>query len=55
MHSVRRPGIDLEGAVADEIDRLVRCSVDGHDLIIVAVRDQDRHVEGVEVFGEVGL
>lgn len=55
MDTVGRTGIHAQGAVSHALHRLRSGIVDRHDLIIVAMRDQDRHVESLQVFGEIGF
>jgi hypothetical protein len=47
--------IYLQGRVGNQLDRPAGGGVNGDDLIVVAVDDQGRHVDPLEVFGEVGL
>jgi|ERR1035438_2624651 hypothetical protein len=47
--------IDLESCVIDEFRRGESSGADRHDLVVVAVYDEGRHVEFLEVLGEVGL
>src|SRR6185312_838747 len=53
--AVRSARVDLELAVLDQVDRLPRGRLDGHDLVVVAVEDQKRDVDLPEVIGEIGL
>src|ERR1022692_1786561 len=53
--AVRGPGVDLQGRVLDDLRRQEGRGTDGHDLVVVAVDDQGRDVDLLEVFGEVGL
>ena len=54
-HAVRRARIDLQRGALDELGREQRRGADRHDLVVVAVQDQRRHVELLEVLGEVRL
>ncbi len=47
--------IDLQGGVLDDLRRQQGGVADRHDLIIVAVDNQGRNVEHLEVFGQVRL
>src|SRR5688572_7557947 len=53
--AVRSAGVDLQLAVLDELDALDRGIRDRNDLVVVAMREEDRHVERLQVVGEVGL
>src|SRR5918999_5782186 len=53
--AVRGARIDLQGGALHELGRAVGRGADGHDLVVVAVDDQRRHVEPLEVLGEVRL
>jgi hypothetical protein len=55
VDAVRSARVDLQGSVFDERDRLLGGILDGHDLVVVTLRDENRHVERLEVFGEVGF
>ncbi len=54
-HAVRRALVDLQRRALDDLGREQRRGADRHDLIVVAVQDQRRHVELLQVLGEVGL
>ena len=54
-HAVREARVDLERAVLEQLDRQLGGVGDRHDLVVVAVHDQRRHVDRLEVLGEVGL
>src|ERR1022692_4533730 len=45
----------LQGRVLDEFRGGQSRGADRHDLVVVAVKDQRRHVELLEVFGEIRL
>ena len=53
--AVRRACVDLERGVLDHLRRAVPADRDRHDLVVVAVDDQRRDVELLQVLGEVGL
>src|SRR5664279_389571 len=53
--AVRGTGINLQRGVLDEFGRGVSRGADRHDLVVVAVDDQGRHVELLEVLREVRL
>jgi hypothetical protein len=54
-HAVRESVVGLQRAVLHEL-RGQRPGVGvGHDLVVIAVHDQDRHADLLEVLGEVGL
>jgi hypothetical protein len=46
---VRRAGIDDQLGILDESARRQRTGSHGHDLIVVAVEDQRRYVELLEI------
>src|SRR5260221_14004472 len=52
-HAVRKPPIDFQGAVLDELRRQQRRVGDWHDLIIVTVHDQHRHADRFEILREI--
>src|SRR5512135_565795 len=52
---MRGAGIDLQGRALDQLRRQEGRGADGHDLVVVAMRDQGRDVEPLEVLGEVCL
>src|SRR5215475_5473976 len=39
----------------DELGRLPRRVLDGNDLVVLAVHDQGRNIDLLEVLGEIGL
>lgn len=49
--AVRTAGINFQRGIRHKLRR----STDGHDLIIIAVNHQRRHIEFFQVFGEVGF
>ena len=53
-HAVRGTGVDLELGAFDPRGGRLPADLEGHDLVVVAVDDQRRHVERVEVGAEVG-
>ena len=55
VDTVRRTGVDAKSAVFDQVDCLGRGIVDGHDLIVVPMSDQDWYLKVLEIFGEVGF
>ena len=52
---MRRARIDLQGGPLDDLRREQSRGADRHDLIVVAVQDQRRHVELLEILGEIRL
>src|SRR5438067_892775 len=54
-HPVGIPFINLERPVFDQLDRQLGRVGDGDDLIVIAVKDQYRHSNFLQVFGEVGF
>src|SRR4029450_10329549 len=54
-HAMGQPGIDLEPGALDQLGREQRGVGDRNDLVVVAVHDQRRDVDALEVIGEVGL
>src|SRR5262249_50853000 len=54
-HAVRELLVDLQRALLEKLCGKRRRISDGDDLIVVAVHDQRRHVDDLQVFGEVGL
>src|SRR6188474_2955111 len=55
VDAVRGTRVYLQRAVLDELGRLQRRRTDRDDLVVIAVRDEDRHVQRLEILGEVGL
>ena len=49
------PGIHLQRGALDDLGREQGRGADRHDLIVVAVEDERRHVELLEIFGEIRL
>ena len=47
--------VDLQGAVPEQLRRERRGICDRDDLVVVAVHDKCRHVDDLQVLGEVGL
>src|SRR5580693_6747517 len=54
-HAVRVAVVGLQGPVLDQLGRQGAGVGVGHDLVVVAVHDQDGHGDLLEVVGEVGL
>lgn len=54
-HPVRQAVIGLEYAVLQKLGGLERRVGHRHDLVIRAVHDQDRHVDPLQVFREIGF
>src|SRR5690606_14527507 len=54
-HAVRELLVDLERAVLEQLHRLERRVRDRHDLVVIAVQDERRHLDGLQVIGEVRL
>ena len=52
---VRGTRVDLELRAGDDLRRLQGSCLDGYDLVVVAMEDQRRYVDLLEVFGEIGL
>jgi len=53
--AMRRALIDLQLRVLDDLGREHGRGADGHDLVVVAVHDQRRHVDLLQIIAEVGL
>src|SRR5579883_2982488 len=53
--SMRRAGIDLQSGALDDLGRHHAGGPDRHDLIVVAVDDERRHVDFLQIFGEIDL
>src|SRR5271170_7693550 len=54
-HAVREAVVGLQRPVLDELGGQRPGVGVGHDLVVIAVHDQDRHRDRLEVLGEVGL
>src|SRR5437879_4828147 len=54
-HAVREALVSLERALPQKLGRQGPGVRIGHDLVVVAVADQHRHVDLLQVLGEVGL
>src|ERR1019366_2995568 len=54
-HAVWGAGIDLERGAFDDLRGEECGSADGHDLIVVAVKDEGGDIELLQVFGAIGL
>src|ERR1700720_2136571 len=54
-HTVWRALVDLQLRVLDQLDGQQGGVTDRHDLVVVAVQDERRHVHLLEVLGEIRL
>src|SRR5438445_3069444 len=54
-HAVRQARIDFQRGALDDLGRELGRGADRHDLVVVAVQDQRRHVELLEILGEIRL
>src|SRR5690606_37478406 len=54
-HAVRELLVDLERAVLEQLHRLERRVRDRHDLVVITVQGERRHLDGLQVIGEVRL
>jgi hypothetical protein len=52
-HAVWRARNDFQRGALDQLRRKKRRVADGHDLIVVSMENECRHVELLEIFGEV--
>src|SRR5688500_4347071 len=52
--AVRRARILDQLRAGDQLDRGAGGRIDRNDLVVIAVDDQRRHVEALEILGEVG-
>src|SRR5260370_16561576 len=52
---MRSPVVNLEGGALDDFGRKRRRGDNRDDLIVIAVKDQGRHVELLEILGKIGL
>src|ERR1700730_1666824 len=52
---MRQSGVNFERSALHNLGRHHRGNADWYDLIIIAMHNQRRHVELLEVFGKVGL
>src|SRR5712692_8914195 len=50
---MRSPLIEFQGGALDDLRREECRSTDRHDLIVRAVQNEGRHVEFLEIFGQV--
>src|SRR3984957_11773250 len=50
---MRSPGINFDNGALDDFGRQKRRGANRHDLVIITVQDQRRHIELLEVFGGV--
>src|SRR5215813_1017233 len=55
IHLVRRALVDLELFVLDDFGRQHGRRADRHDLVIVTMKDQRRHIEFLEIFSQICL
>ena len=54
-HAVREAGVDLERRSLQEFGGEACGVLNGDDLVVVAVHQECRDVDGLEVIGEVGF
>ena len=54
-HAVRCALVDLEGRILDQLGGQHGRGADRHDLVIVAMQDQGRDVELLQVLGQIRL
>lgn len=54
-HAVRVPLVDPDLGVREEFVLLDGCVLEGNDLVVVALEDEDRDRDGLEIFGLVGV
>ena len=54
-HAVREAGIGLQGGLAQNLHSKPGTVVDRDDLVVLAMHDEHRHVDDLEVLGEVRL
>src|ERR1017187_7077821 len=54
-HSVRSSRDDYELGTLDDLGRQERRSADGHDLIVITVKDQGWNVKPLQVFRQIRL
>src|SRR6059058_2339629 len=54
-HAMRELLVDLQGALPEELRGEQRGIGDRDNLVVVAVHDEGRHVDDLQVLGEVGL
>ena len=53
--TMRQPAVGLERAVLEQLHRHWGAVGVGHNLVILAVNDQHRYADLLQVFGEVGF
>jgi hypothetical protein len=53
--AVGEAGIDFQCAVLQELRRAQGRILVGYDLVVVALHHERRHVDALEIFGEIGL
>src|SRR5262245_65084089 len=51
-HAVREPFVDLQLALFEELDGQQRGIGDRDDLIVIAMHDERRHVDDLQILGE---
>jgi len=54
-HAVRQARVDFQRGALDDLGRKHGRGADRHDLVVVAVHDEGRHVELIEILGEIRL
>jgi hypothetical protein len=54
-HTVREAGIELQGRVLEELDLQLGGTLVWNDLIVVPLHAQGRHVDALQVVGEIRL
>src|SRR5713101_7071032 len=54
-HAVRRALVNFERGVLDEFGRKPGRVADWDDLVVVSMKNQRRHVESLQIFGEIGF
>ena len=54
-HAVRGALVDLEDRILDQLRGQQGRGADGDDLVVVPMQDQRRHVERLEILGEIGF
>src|SRR5215471_7900864 len=54
-HAMGEMVIDLEGALLEQLCGQRSMVCDWHDLIVVAMHHERRHIDALQILGEVGL
>src|SRR6266699_914906 len=54
-HAVRRALVNFERGILDQLGRKQSRVGDGHDLIVVSMKDQCRYVEPFQILGQIGF